>query len=227
MFGNKELLKAIAMFLLIRKRLGSNILKDYSINKLVNLLGAHACTIKKRMHVLAQYGLVTIVGKTLMLRSVVSKHANRNVKLGERKMEYSSLKSVEYSLQAILVVVVQSRKDFAKRTIRNAHGASHDFNVIKAARDAARKFGYGFEYKENGLSYKTIARRLGVSVKTAVEIVKFAVKRTILKKTTHSIATYMQSVCGMELYGYTFTTRNYGYKVLANSYSVAPCLAVV
>ena len=227
MFGNKELLKAIAMFLLIRKRLGSNILKDYSINKLVNLLGAHACTIKKRMHVLAQYGLVTIVGKTLMLRSVVSKHAKRNVKLGERKMEYSSLKSVEYSLQAILVVVVQSRKDFAKRTIRNAHGASHDFNVIKAARDAARKFGYGFACKENGLSYKTIARRLGVSVKTAVEIVKFAVKRTILKKTTHSIATYMQSVCGMEVYGYTFTTRNYGYKVLANSYSVAPCLAVV
>ena len=227
MFGNKELLKAIAMFLLIRKRLGSNILKDYSINKLVNLLGAHACTIKKRMHVLAQYGLVTIVGKTLMLRSVVSKHAKRNVKLGERKMEYSSLKSVEYSLQAILVVVVQSRKDFAKRTIRNAHGASHDFNVIKAARDAARKFGYGFEYKENGLSYKTIARRLGVSVKTAVEIVKFAVKRTILKKTTHYIATYMQYVCGMEVYGYTFTTRNYGYKVLANSYSVAPCLAVV
>lgn len=227
MFGNKVLLKAIAMFLLIRKRLGSNILKDYSVNKLVNLLGAHARTIKKRMHVLAQYGLVTIVGKTLMLRSVVSKHAKRNVKLGERKMEYSSLKSVEYSLQAILVVVVQSRKDFAKRTIRNAHGDSHDFNVVKAARDAARKFGYGFEYKENGLSYKTIARRLGVSIKTACEIVKFAVKRTILKKTTHSIATYMQSVCGMKVYGYTFTTRNYGYKVLANSYSVAPCLAVV
>lgn len=227
MFGNKELLKAIAMFLLIRKRLGSNILKNYSINKLVNLLGAHARTIKNRMHVLAQYGLVTIVGKTLMLCSVVSKHAKRNIKLGERKMEYSSLKSVEYSLQAILVAVVQSRKDFAKRTIRNAHGASHDFNVVKAARDAARKFGYGFEYKENGLSYKTIARRLGVSIKTAVEIVKFAVKRTILKKTTNSIATYMQSVCGMEVYGYTFTTRNYGYKVLANSYSVAPCLAVV
>lgn len=227
MFGNKELLKAIAMFLLIRKRLGSNILKNYSINKLVNLLGAHARTIKNRMHVLAQYGLVTIVGKTLMLRSVVSKHAKRNIKLGERKMEYSSLKSVEYSLQAILVVVVQSRKDFSKRTIRNAHGASHDFKVVKAARDAARKFGYGFEYKENGLSYKTIARRLGVSIKTAVEIVKFAVKRTILKKTTNSIATYMQSVCGMEVYGYTFTTRNYGYKVLANSYSVAPCLAMV
>ena len=97
MFGNKELLKAIAMFLLIRKRLGSNVVKNYSINKLVNLLGAHARTINKRLRVLSQYGLVTIVGKTLMLRSIVSKHTKRNVKLGERKMEYSSLKNVEYS----------------------------------------------------------------------------------------------------------------------------------
>lgn len=50
MFGNKELLKAIAMFLLIRKRLGSNILKDYSVNKLVNLLGTHARTHDKEAH---------------------------------------------------------------------------------------------------------------------------------------------------------------------------------
>ena len=227
MFGNKELLKAIAMFLLIRKRLGSNILKDYSINKLVSLLGAHARTIKKRIHVLSQYGLVTIKDGKLMLRSVVSKHAKRNVKLGERKMEYSSLKNVEYSLQAILVVVVQNRKDFAKRTIRNAHGASHDYKVVKAARDTARKFGYGFEYVEKGLSYKTIAKKLGVSIKTAVEIIKFAVKRTILKKTKHFISDYLPKVNFMEGLGYTFTTRNYGYKIMANSYSVASCLALV
>ena len=227
MFGNKDLLKAIAMFLLIRKRLGSNIIKNYSINKLVNLLGAHARTIKKRMHVLLEYGLVTIVDKTLILRSVVSKHAKRNVKLGKNKAEYSSLKSVEYSLQSILLVVVQNRKNFAKRTIRNAHGASHDYKVVKAARDAARKFGYGFEYIEKGLSYKTIAKKLGVCVKTAFEIVKFAVKRKFLNKTTNFISTYMPSVCGRDVYGYTFTTRNYGYKVLANIYSVAPCLALV
>jgi len=225
MFGNKELLKALAMFLLIRKRIGSNVLKDYSINKLVNLLGAHARTIKKRMHVLSQYGLVTIVGKTLVLRSVVSKHAKRNVKLG--KMEYSTLKSVEYSLQSILVAVIQSRKDFAQRTIRYAHGASHDYKVVKAARNAARKFGYGFEYVEKGLSYKTIAKKLGVSIKTAVEIVKFAVKHTILKKTKHFISTYLPKVNFMEGLGYTFTTRNYGYNIMANTYSISPSLALV
>lgn len=224
MFGNKELLKAIAMFLLVRKRLGCNVIKGYSINKLVNITGAHARTIKKRMHVLLSYGLVTIVNKTLTLCSVVSKHAKRNVKLGEEQMDYTSLKSVEYSLQSILVAQIQLRKDFAKRTIRNAHGASHDYKVVKAARDAARKFGYGFDYIEKGLSYKTIAKRIGVSITSAVKIVKFAVKRAFLNKISHSITTYLPSVSGMEVYGYTFTTANYGYKVLANSYSVAPCL---
>lgn len=228
MFNDKELLKAIAMFLLIRKRLsGSNALKDYSVNKLVKLLGIHARTVKKRMRVLLQRGLVSISGQTLILRSVVSKHAKRNVKLGERKMEYTSLKSVEYSLQSILLVIIQSRKDFAKRTIRNAHGASHDYKVVKAARSIARKFGYGSEHVERGLSYRTIAKKLGVSVKTAVEIVKFSVKRAFLTKETHSIATYMKSVCNREVYGYTFTTRNYGYNILANTYSVSPSLALV
>lgn len=227
MFGNKELLKAIAMFLLLRKRLGGSVIKNYSINKLVSITGAHASTIKKRIRVLSQHGLVSVVGKSLRLCSIVSKHAKRNVKLGERKVKYTSLKSVEYSLQAILVAQIQLTKDFAKRTIRNAHGASHDYKVVKAARDAARKFGYGFEYVEKGLSYKTIAKKLGVCVKSAVEIVKFAEIRTILKKTTHFIPQHLPSVGYMEVYGYQFTTRNYGYNVLANTYSVAPSLALV
>ena len=31
----------------------------------------------------------------------------------------------------------------------------------------------------------------------------------------------------MEVLGYNFTTRNYGYKVMANTYSVSPSLALV
>lgn len=227
MFGNKELLKAIAMLMFIRKKLGSSILRNYSTNKLVSITGAHASTIKKRIRVLSQYNLVSITDKTLVLRSIVSKHARRNIKLGERFMKYSTLKEVEYSLQAMLVKELQNKKDFAKRTIRNAHGSSHDYKVVKAARDAARKFGYGNQYIEKGLSYKTIAKRLGVSIKTAVKVVNFAVKRTILKKTTHFLSTYLPKVNYMEGLGYTFTTYNYGYTVLANTYAVAPALALV
>lgn len=227
MFGNAGLLKAISMLLLVRKRLGTNVVKHYSINKLVGITGAHAHTIAKRMRVLVECGLAEMKGRAMVLRSVVSKHAERNVKLGERKVDYSSLKGVEHSLQAILVVIIQNRKDFVKRTIRNAHGASHDYKTVKAAQSAARRSGYGNEYVERGLSYKTIARRLGVCVKTAVGIIKFAEKRAILKKTTHFLSTYMKSVCKREVYGYTFTTRDYAYRVLANTYTVSPLLALV
>ena len=227
MFGNKDLLKAIAMLLLIRKRLDSNVIKDFSVNKLVTLLGIHAHTVKKRLRVLFDCSLASLERGNLVLRSVVSKHAKRNVKLGERKMDYSSLKCVEYSLQAILVIVIQSRKDFAKRTIRNAHGDSRDYKVVKSARSASRKFGYGSEYVERGLSYRTIAKRLGVCIKSAVNVVKFAEKRAFFKKTTHFLSTYMKSVCKRVVYGYTFTTTDYAYRVLANTYTVSPCLALV
>lgn len=224
MFGNKDLLKAVSMFLLIRKRLGGNTIRRYSINKIVTLLGAHARTVEKRMRVLFRYGLVSMSGESLVLRSVVSKHTNRNVKLGDRKVSYENLKSVERSLQAILVVFIQNRKDFAKRTIRNAHGGSHDYKVVKAARDMSRKFGYGLEYVEKGLSYKTIAKKLGVSIKTAVEVIKFAVNRAFLKKEKHFFSEFMPFVNGREVYPYTFATRNYVYKIFPNTYSVSPAL---
>ena len=227
MFGNKDLLKAISLLLIVRKRTGSNVVNNYTVYKLVSITGAHASTIRKRMQVLSAYGLAELHGKDMIFRSIVSRHKDRNIRLGERKVEYKSLKSIEYSMQAILVAVVQSRKDFAKRTIRNAHGASHDYKVVKAAMGAARRFGWGVEYVERGLSYKTIAKKLGVCVKSAVEIVKFAIKRGILKKQTHQTSVCMPCVSYREVEGFTFTTRNYGYIVEANTYAVAPCLCLV
>lgn len=227
MFGNKDLLKAIAMLLLTRRRLGSNVVKDFSVNKLVKILGMHARTVKIRLRVLSDHGLAILEGGNLVLRSVVSRHAKRNIKLGERKIDYSSVKSVEYSLQAILIVTLQNRKEFVKRTIRNAHGVSYDYKTVKAARSTARKFGYGNEYVEKGLSYRTIAKKLGVCIKSAVNVVKFAEKRAILRKTTCFIYTYMKNVCKRVVCGYTFTTKDYAYQVQANTYTVSPCLALV
>ena len=74
-------------------------------------------------------------------------------------------------------------------------------------------------------SRKPIAKALNICKATAVKIVKFAVKRAVLKKTTHYNYTFLP---GINYYNpnneYTFVTRNYGYKVGANTYEVAPCL---
>lgn len=219
MFGSKKLLKAIAMLLLIRKRTNcKNRFSKFKYNHLVEITGMHPNTIKERMHTLVEYGIAIFNGETLVLRSITSKHVNRNIKLG--KFNYGNVKSVEISLRSLLIVIIQNRKNFCKRAIRNAHNG-RNAKRIKSARKVSRKYGFGNEYVEKGLSYKTIARKLGVCVKTAVETVKFGVKMRFFKKEKHCISYFMPFVNYRDVYGYTFTTKNYGYIIQPNTYEVS------
>ncbi len=221
MFGSNKLLKAIAMSLLVRHRTNTNIVKDFTINKLAQITGMHATTIKKRLHTLKEYGLVSYCGKNLVFRTLVSRHKKRNIRLA--KIAYGKVKDIERSLQAILVAVIQLRKEFAKRTIRNAH---HGFVAkdIKAAQKTARRYKWGNEYAEHGLGYEKIAKTLSVCKATATKIVNYAIGRSILKKQTHYEYTFMPGVNYRFVDGFTFTTKNYGFIVRANTYEVAPCL---
>ena len=134
-------------------------------------------------------------------------------------MDFTNVKTVERSLQALQVVFLQQRKDFCKHTIHNAHSGFNP-KKIKAARKACRKYGFGDKYVERGLSYATIARKLGLSVTTAFNVVKYGVLKKYFKKFTHFVWTILKGVCGMDIEGYTFTTKNYGFQVQANTYTV-------
>ena len=216
-FGDKELLKALAMAYLIKHRTKSSNIRHYSINLIHSITGIHAVTIRKRLQILNEYGLILIEKDNLIIRSTVSRHSKRNMNIG--RMDFASVKTVERSLQALQVVFMQQRKDFCKHTIHNAH---HGFNQkkIKAARKACRKYGYGDKYAEHGLSYATMARKLGLSVTTVFNIVKQGIRRKYFKKLTHFAWTILKGVCGMDIQGYTFTTKNYGFQVQANTYRV-------
>lgn len=222
MFGNKELLKAVAFAMFVRYRTGKSSMGRFSINMIAKAVGVHAQTVGKRMESLRAAGLVSVEGGCVTFRSLVSRHNDRNVRL--TKISYKSLKTVERSLQAILVTVLQKRKDFAKRTIRTAHDG-HSSKEVKAAMKTSRKYGWGEKFVERGISYARLAGKIGVCVKTAVEIVKFAVERGILEKERHFERFFMPGVNGMEVDGFTFTTRNWGFKVSANTYAVAKVLS--
>ena len=225
MFGSNKLLKAIAMSLLVRKRTNTNIIKNFTYNKLAKITGMHPDTIKKRLRTLKDYDLVSFSGKSLTFRSLVSRHKMRNIRLA--KIAYNKIKDVERSLQAILVATIQLRKDFAKRTIRTAHNGRNP-KKVKSAQKLSRRYKWGHDYVERGISYKKIAKTLGCCKATATKIVKFAVNRSLLKKETHYEYTFLPHINYYNPNGdYTFTTRNYGYRVKANTYEVAACLAVV
>lgn len=222
MFGNKKLLKAIAMLLLVRKKTkGKDCFRKFRYSHISKITGMHSNTIKERLHTLIEYGLACFDGETLMFRSITSRHTKRNIRLSDAKFSYKSIKDVEHSLFSLLIVILQNRKEFCKRTIRNAHDGK-DVKSVKTARLQSRKYGYGNEYVERGLSYRTIARKLGVCIKTAVETVKFGIKKGFFSKETHFLPTFMPNVNFMEVFGYTFTTKNYGFVVIANTYTVAP-----
>lgn len=223
MFRSNELLKAVAMSLLVRKRINGNTVRNFTINKLATITWMHATTIKKRLHTLKECGLVSYNGKSLIFRSLVSRHKQRNVRLA--KVAYDKIKDVERSLQAILVAVMQIRKDFVKRTILTAHNGRYP-KEVKRAQKLSRRYKWGHDYVERGLGYGKIAKSLNLCKATAVKIIKFAQKRGILTKQTNYDWYFMPGINFLDMkdHGYTFTTKNYACVVRANTYTVAPCL---
>lgn len=217
LFGDKTSLKAVALLLFIYHKTGQNVVKRWSYNKIAKYAGVHHRTIEKRLATLSDMGLAQVEGSSLVFRSVVSKHADRNINIGDVK--YGTLKDVEKSLYAILLCLIQTRKEFCKRTIRQAH-ESRQFSVVKKARNLLRKYGWGSSYCERGLSYKGIARKLGISVKTAFDYVRFAVERGFILLENHFNSTLIRNVNHYPIPGFTFTTSSYGFSVSANTYTI-------
>ena len=101
LFRDKASLKAIALLLFFYHKHKKNVLKNWSVNKVANITGIHAYTIKKRINTLIQLGLAKIEGSSLVFLSVVSKHKDRNINITD--ICYDTIKDVEKSLYAILL----------------------------------------------------------------------------------------------------------------------------
>lgn len=224
MYSNRELLKAVAFSLFTRKRMGmKNVIRNFTINKIVEATGIHAKTVKKRIQTLLEYDLARMNGNSFEFLSLVSKHVKRNVRLAH--IAYKTAKEVELSLQAILIAVTQLKKNFAMRTIRKAHDGRTK-KEVRAAMKASRKYGYGNNPVEAGQSYNGIAFRLHTSISLAQKIVKFGVMRGIFKKIKVFSRYFMPNVGKMKVDWCTFTTKNYGYLIFANNYVVSPSISV-
>ena len=222
MLSDPRLLKAVAFVLFFRHKHGKfSTIKNFTVNKLHEMTGLHSTTIRKRLDTLKDYGLVRIERGNLAFLSLTSKnHANRNLKLS--KFSYKTIKEVEYNLHCLLFTVKLQRMNFAKSAILKATDGKN-YNDVKTGRRLSRKYGYGKEFIDCGISYRSIADFLKIGVSKAVLVVKNAVLRRFVTLKRNVEAVFMQNVNYLSLDGYTFTTRNYAYKVKANSYVLAPC----
>lgn len=224
--GNANLIKALALAIYIKKHIVSSTITNYSLNKVRNKTGLAYSSIRKRIETLKQLGFIRFGGKNnehLTIVCLSSKCNRRNIDLS--KCVFDSVKDIEKSLTALFIVEIQKHKDFAKHTIQLAHNPKlSEHKAMKRAKKICNRYGWDKEFNEYGISYKTIAKKLGVCLQKAFEIVKFAIANNMIVKQRNQTQTciwgigYAQSYCDIK--DYTFVTKNNAYKVYANSYLV-------
>lgn len=234
MYRNSQLRKAIAFSLFVKTHTRNSIVKDWSVNKLHDITGISANAIKDRLSILRNMELIEETGlnkKHLVFKSLHSHTAHRNIAIPEltfkpnvnlKKNAYAQeIKNIENGLTAMLLVEIQRRKDFAKQMIQQRSNPSSKKEYKKATKTCNR-FCYGRKFVDNGISYKYMAAKIGMSVCKSIQIVKLAVKCNIIKK--------MRNICKRiaicskytedMLVNYTYSYRDHIYKNYANKYAV-------
>lgn len=236
MYRNVRLKKAVAFSLFVKARVTSSTVNNWSVNKLHVLTGVSASAIRQRLSVLRELGLIEEIGKDrkhLVFKSLKSHTSHRNAIVPDidftentnlKKNVYAQkIKQLEDVLSTMLVIEIQNQKNYAKQMIQQS---KHPKNLteLKDAKKACKHFGYGEKFSENGISYKYIADKLGVSLQKAFEVVNFAVKKQILCKYRNIEKRFLSNIDyikDMILNNYTYIKKSIIYKVYANTYELA------
>lgn len=231
--GQPRLQKALAFALLLKFRLGrSSMMRNYSINKIHTLTKISATTIEKYLPILVKNGWVTFCGKGnqhLIVCKLCSGTNNRNVCVD--RFCYDSFKDVYRSLRAFLALIIQSHKDFIRRTIQIATNPENGENCKAARKLVKRLVKQGIlcsiydAYKEYGLSLKRIAKETGNCTRTAQRVMQYAINKGWVAKQHHQKQIFAPKTNYYIPYGYTFSTKNNIYRIYANTYELSTCIA--
>lgn len=227
MYHHKDILKAVALSMYIKVHTTSSLIKDWSVYKICKLTGLSQGTVKKRLHTLFDLGLVKEEGSHLLFGRMKSSCNRNNIDIST--IDYTSVKEIEKGLNALLVVLIQRQKDYANLQLQRAHNGKTLKEVKKGMRES-KVYGWQGPYVEHGLSYMGIAKKLGVCVKTAFEIVKYGVMRGFFRKVSHFMC-FFGSKGASNLdevpQGFTFISKKgYLYKVTANTYTLSSAFAL-
>lgn len=226
--GQPRLQKVVAIAIFLKYKLGqSSIMRNYSVNKIHTLTKISATTIKKYLPILKQCGFVDFCGKNnqhLIVTKLCSHTKGRNVKIDN--FCFDSYKDVYKSLRAYLALIIQSHKDFVKRTIQIAANPKN-WNEFIAARKYMKRLvkqgvlcGLHDEYREYGLSFKRIAIETGNCARTAQRIMNYAINKGWVSKKRNFKKIFMPKINRRQSDIFTFSTLNNIYIVYANTYEL-------
>ena len=226
MIGRKDVAKAVSLSLFVKSRYKSSVINDFTYAKMHRITGLSISSLKRRIGILKGFGLVKFIGTNgqhLCFLGLCSGTKHRNIDISY--FVYDSIEDCDRSVFASFLVEIQRKKDFAKHAIQKATVSGRTVKEIKAAKRSCKRYGYGREYHEFGISMKRIARDMGVCVKTALEIVRWAVEQHLIEREHCQKQKYVKGIVKLACFldgmtDFTFCTKDNEYYILASHYSL-------
>lgn len=220
--------RAIAFSIFVKQHdLVSSTVKDFTPNKLHEMTGLHANTIKKYLQILAEMGLIEeLPNGSIVFKSLSNKHENRNMPPIDFD-RFNTLTEIEYAVYTVAIMERLKRMKYTEEKCKARFNPTKG-DDFEAARKYCRKHNITKPFQDNGLSFDGIAEELNISSTTAENIIKFAVKHNFLEKHNRQIQvptwrvgkTVANKAAFLETVGAHFCTKNNVYKVLANTYTI-------
>lgn len=225
--GDADAVKALALLIFVKENKPTSVFTNYSISDLSSFVGLSKNTTKKRIDKLSEMGLVSRIGKNgkhILFKRARMKCANVNV----AKIRKDNIKNIELGLKALLVYEIQRSKDWVKQRVYQATNPKNGTSLknIKRARAFCRKRGIT-NFVDNGISWKTIAKRLRCGFSKVAEVIEYGQKMGMFVKHCHIRHYYYAKGCAGEFVEYSdeknlFSTlrNNNVYSYSCNTYSL-------
>lgn len=220
--------KAIAFAILLKQKTNnSSAIRSFSLYKIHKLTqddhgknGMAYKTIRKYLAVLKTLNLIEENGRDLTIKKMSSDSKHRNYDIS--KFIIDKNKNIYNQIRNLLFLLIQAQKDFIHSLLRLRENPQYGTDYKKVRRLCKKCCANpNAEYKEYGLSYNHIALKLGCSARTAIKVVKDAIRRNWCTKENHCEMVRMDGVHFREIPGYAFTTENYGFILRPNTYTLS------
>ena len=221
--SDADAVKALALLIFIKNHFPTSVVPNFSYYKIVSITGLHYNTVKKRINTLADMELIEAVGKYnqhLKFKRVRAKNSNVNFS----RIDTSSVKLIEKGLRALFLVEKVNQKNYVEQRVILAQECKNG-KERKAGQQTCKKCGSS-DFKDNGISYAYLAKKLNVSLNVVSEVTKYAVSaKLVIKHKTIQQISYVKGeaknalIVFNEVKGF-FATKNNIYKVGCNKYSL-------
>ena len=219
--GSQQKQRAIAFALTLKELTkNSSVIRNYKPYKIFKMTGMAYKTIEKYIEVLVKMGIAEFKCGDLYLKKMSSSSKHRNINISKFKIDKT--KNVYNQIRDLIFLIIQSHKDFVKSLLRLRKNPSYntDFKKVRKLCKKCCKNEY-CDYEEFGVSYKMVSKKIGCCVRTCVNVVNDTLKRNWCKKKNNCEVHEMIGVNFREVPGYTFTTRNHGFILRSNTYTLS------